>query len=71
MLYNRENVIGVEYVYSIGELAKIGKISVRTLRYYDEINLLEPTEVKEGGRRFYNESSKRPLSILIRKEHNK
>ena len=45
MLYNEENVTEGERVYSIGELAKIEEISVRTLRYCDEINLLEPTKV--------------------------
>src|SRR5699024_308753 len=65
MLYNEENVTEGERVYSIGELAELGEISVRTLRYYDEINLLEPTEVRKGGRRFYDDTAFMNLQYII------
>jgi len=65
MLYNEENVTEGERVYSIGELAEIGEISVRTLRYYDEINLLKPTEVRKGGRRFYDDTAFMNLQYII------
>ncbi len=32
-------------MYSIGEFSKMAKISVKTLRFYDEIDLLKPTRV--------------------------
>lgn len=41
---------------STGELAKHLKVSVRTLRYYDQIGLVQPTERGAGGKRFYSEA---------------
>ncbi|MDP4152122.1 MAG: MerR family transcriptional regulator [Bacillota bacterium] len=41
-----------EEVFSIGELAQTVGISVRTLQYYDRINLLS-SKYTEGGRRIY------------------
>ena len=41
--------------YSINELSKIAKISTRTLRYYHEINLLEPKRINSSGYRIYGE----------------
>lgn len=39
---------------SIGELAKLMKVSVRTLQYYDKQGLLSPSAFSEGGRRLYH-----------------
>lgn len=47
--------------YSIRELAGLAGISSRTLRYYDEINLLKPSRVNENGVRFY---SKKEVDLL-------
>lgn len=44
-----------EGTITIGELAKRANVSVRTLQYYDKINLLKPLRT-EGGRRFYVDS---------------
>ncbi|WP_228548261.1 MerR family transcriptional regulator [Sporosarcina obsidiansis] len=41
---------------STGELAKQLQVSVRTLRYYDQIGLVQPSERGNGGKRFYSES---------------
>ena len=41
--------------YSINELSKIAKISTRTLRYYDEIDLLKPKRINSSGYRIYGE----------------
>lgn len=41
--------------YSTGELAKLCKISVRTVQFYDSIDLLKPAELTDGGRRLYSE----------------
>ncbi|GKV64694.1 MULTISPECIES: MerR family transcriptional regulator [unclassified Sporosarcina] len=40
---------------STGELAKRLDVSVRTLRYYDQIGLVQPTERGNGGKRLYSE----------------
>jgi DNA-binding transcriptional MerR regulator len=34
-------------MFSIGEFARLGGVSVRTLRHYDEIGLLRPTAALE------------------------
>ncbi|MED4454076.1 MerR family transcriptional regulator [Metabacillus fastidiosus] len=39
---------------TIGELAKELGVPIRTLRYYDKIGLLKPSDYKEGGHRLYS-----------------
>ncbi|QTD40083.1 MerR family transcriptional regulator [Sporosarcina sp. Te-1] len=41
-------------LYTIGEFAKKSGVSVRTLRYYDSIHLLQPSNFTEGGHRLYD-----------------
>jgi DNA-binding transcriptional MerR regulator len=42
-------------VYRIGDFARLGRISVRALRYYDEIGLMKPVEVDNfTGYRYYS-----------------
>lgn len=41
--------------YSIKSLAKLAGISTRTLRYYDEINLLKPLRINLSGYRIYGD----------------
>lgn len=52
-------------MYSIGKLAKITSCTVRTLRYYDEISLLKPTAVSEGGHRYYDNDAVAKLHNII------
>lgn len=40
--------------YSVKDLCKLAKVSVRTLHYYDEIGLLKPKIRMENGRRYYS-----------------
>lgn len=42
---------------SVGEAARLFGISVRTLRYYDEIGLLKPSEVSPSGYRYYDNAA--------------
>lgn len=39
--------------YTISELAELSGVSTRTLRYYDEVNLLKPARYTEAGYRIY------------------
>lgn len=39
--------------HTVGEVAKLAHVSVRTLHHYDEIGLLEPSERSEAGYRLY------------------
>ncbi len=45
---------GKDKFLTVGELARKGGVTVRTLQYYDKINLLVPSEYSEGGRRMYS-----------------
>jgi len=43
---------------SIGEMAKLNNISVQTLRYYDKIDLLKPSEVDpDSNYRYYDQGA--------------
>ncbi|GKX29766.1 MerR family transcriptional regulator [Vallitalea longa] len=54
---------------TVNEVSKIANISVRTLHYYDEINLLKPHKLTESGYRIYeNEQLEKLWQILFFKE---
>src|SRR5690606_3519634 len=39
--------------YTVGEVARLARITVRTLHHYDEIGLLVPSQRSESGYRLY------------------
>ncbi len=41
--------------YRIGDLARKARVTVRTVRYYESLNLIKPTHRSEGGQRYYSE----------------
>ncbi|WP_347463867.1 MULTISPECIES: MerR family transcriptional regulator [Clostridium] len=41
----------------INEVAKLAGVTVRTLHYYDEIDLLKPSKITETGYRLYDEDA--------------
>ena len=41
--------------YTSGVFAKMAHISLRTVRYYDQQNILKPTYVAPNGRRYYSD----------------
>ncbi|WP_145044461.1 MerR family transcriptional regulator [Paenibacillus xylanexedens] len=41
--------------WTTGQVSKQRNISVRTLRYYDQIGLLKPSYKEDNGRRYYSE----------------
>lgn len=51
-------------MYRIGELAKQTNLSIRALRYYDEIGLLKPAQVAESGYRYYSEAEIKRLQHI-------
>ncbi len=51
--------------YSIGKTAKMLGVSVRTLRYYDDIDLVKPAEVSESGYRFYSQNEISTLQQIM------
>jgi DNA-binding transcriptional MerR regulator len=53
-------------VFSIGEFAGLGGVSIRTLRHYDEIGLLPPAEVDPvTGYRSYSAQQLRQLNRIV------
>ena len=52
-------------MYSIGKLAELSRVSVRTLRYYDEIGLLPPAERNAKGHRFYSNEDVSKLHYIL------
>ena len=50
--------------YTTGEVAKLCNVSVRTVQYYDERNILIPSELSEGGRRLYSEDDLTRMRII-------
>jgi MerR family transcriptional regulator, repressor of the yfmOP operon len=56
----------VEKERSIGELAEKLEMSQRTIRYYEEIGLLNSIKRVEGGRRVYTDVDLRRLKLIKR-----
>ena len=51
---------------SIGEIAQKLEMSQRTIRYYEEIGLLNSIKRIEGGRRIYTDADLRRLKLIKR-----
>ena len=59
---------GLKY-YHIGELASILDLSPRTIRYYEEIGLLNSIKRIEGGKRVYTDKDFQRLKFIQRLKH--
>ena len=54
---------------TVKDVSEISGVSIRTLRYYDEIGLLKPTELSNAGYRLYdNKALERLQEIMFFKE---
>lgn len=51
--------------YSSGQFAKMAHVSLRTIRYYDKLDLLNPTLVTEAGARFYTDHDLAKLQQIL------
>lgn len=51
--------------YTSGEFAKRSNVSLRTIRYYDEIGLLKPTHISDSGYRLYTDPDFVTLQKII------
>jgi len=56
----------IEEEIPIGELARRLEMSQRTVRYYEEIGLLNSIKRVEGGRRVYTDADLRRLKLIKR-----
>lgn len=51
--------------YTIGEAAKKLQVSTRTLRFYEEKDLVRPAYTEESGYRFYSEEQIRQIELIL------
>jgi len=51
--------------YSSGEFARKAKVSVRTVRYYDQVGLLSPTQHTDAGYRLYGDADFATLQQIL------
>jgi DNA-binding transcriptional MerR regulator/predicted transcriptional regulator YdeE len=58
-------VIEMKNRFKIGEMSKLHKVPVKTLRYYDEIGLFKPIEIEEdSGYRYYSTEQFEQLNTI-------
>ena len=51
--------------FTIGEMARLHNIPVKTLRFYDEIGIFRPAEVKTSGYRYYSIDQFEHLNTIL------
>jgi DNA-binding transcriptional MerR regulator len=56
---------GIRVEYTVDKLARLGGVSARTLRYYDQIGLLRPARVSATGYRIYGEAEVDMLQQIL------
>src|SRR4051812_23349109 len=64
MAYGQDMSVSSETSWTIGELAKAVRVSVRTLRHYEDVGLLVPDR-SEGGHRRYGASDFARLRQIV------
>ncbi|WP_262401935.1 MerR family transcriptional regulator [Actinomadura sp. CNU-125] len=52
-------------MFAIGDFARFGRVSVRSLRHYDSLGLLVPARVDAGGRRYYEAAQLARLNRIV------
>lgn len=50
--------------FTIGRLAKAVRVNIQTVRYYERLKLIEPTERKLSGYRLYDEATLKRLRFI-------
>ena len=50
---------------NIGEVSALTHVSIRTLRHYDKIGLLRPTQITEAGYRQYDDAALQRLHTIL------
>ncbi|MBW9235163.1 MerR family transcriptional regulator, partial [Leptospira santarosai] len=56
---------GDEVEYTVQKLGKLSGISSRTLRYYDEMDLLKPARINSSGYRIYGQAEVNKLQQIL------
>lgn len=50
---------------TVKEVSEITGVTIRTLRYYDEIGLLKPTQLTDAGYRLYDQNALEKLQLIM------
>ena len=58
-------MVGMDAEYTVGEVARLSHVSVRTLHHYDEIGLLPPAGRTAAGYRVYDADDLRRLQQIL------
>jgi MerR family Zn(II)-responsive transcriptional regulator of zntA len=53
-----------EQLYKIGQVSKKARVTLRTIRYYEELGLIKPVLRTKGGFRLYTEGSVERLRFI-------
>lgn len=53
-------------LYSIGQVAKLMSVSIRTVQYYDQQNLLSPSAYAKNNHRLYSHQDILKLDQILR-----
>lgn len=56
---------GILMAYTVNKLAKLSGVSIRTLRFYDEVGLLKPAYYGENNYRYYEEEQLLMLQQIL------
>ena len=51
--------------YSSGQFARMAGVTLRTIRYYDQHDILKPSLVSESGARFYTDTDFARLQQIL------
>jgi len=52
-------------LWKVGELAKLAGLTIRTLRFYDQIGLFSPSAYSDSGHRLYDEADLSKLQQIL------
>ena len=61
----KEVIATSDTTVTVGDLARLAKISVRTLHHYDEIGLLKPADRSDAGYRLYSADDLERLQVIL------
>lgn len=71
MIFKGDEPIGEMKLYRIGELAKLSKMSARTIDYYTQLGLIRPEMRTEKNYRYYNNETLLQLQRIERMKKEK
>ena len=62
---NSNSAMKNQKYYTSGQFARMSKVTLRTIRYYDKQNILKPSFVNDSGARFYTDQDFARLQQIL------